>query len=138
MALDNFWTPDKVRDLQSGIDQGLTATKIAKCLGTTKNSVISKCARLELKLQFRVIAAAKREVREIGQIDNKWVPYGRPRKEDFLPYDGPTSMERLDALNRHMDEAMALPVKHRKDPGPYTKHLERDAPRPSWSLLLTD
>ncbi len=98
-----FWTPDKVRDLRSGIDQGLTATKIAERLGTTKNTVIGKCLRSNLKLQFRVMQESKREVREIGLADFKWARYSRPRKEDFLPYDGPTSMERLDAYHRTMD-----------------------------------
>ena len=98
-----FWTPNKVRDLQSGIDQGLTATKIAERLGATKNTVIGKCARLKLKLPFRVLEAAKREAREAGKIDHKWAPYSRPRKDDFLDYDGPTSMERLDAFHRTMD-----------------------------------
>ena len=58
----SFWSQERENALRIGVDRGLSASAIAALLGCSKNVVIGKAHRLEVKLHGAALGGGKAEI----------------------------------------------------------------------------
>lgn len=89
------WTEDKIKKLKKMWQVGKPTAEIAKTLGMSKNSIIGKVHRLNLKVRpspikvekIKVKKTPQKVIEKVGLMDLKlntcrW-PIGDPKDEDF-------------------------------------------------------
>ena len=110
------WTEDKIKKLKKMWQVGKPTAEIAKTLGMSKNSIIGKVHRLNLKVRPSPIKAdttktkttPKKVIEKIGLMDLKlttcrW-PIGDPKDEDFC-FCGKQTMTGKPYCQKHCQEA---------------------------------
>ena len=110
------WTEDKIKKLKKMWQAGKPTAEIAKALGMSKNSIIGKVHRLNLKVRPSPIkaettkpqATPKKVVEKIGLMDLKlttcrW-PIGDPTDEDFC-FCGKQTVTGKPYCEKHCQEA---------------------------------
>lgn len=110
------WTEDKIKKLKKMWQAGKPTAEIAKTLGMSKNSIIGKVHRLNLKVRPSPIktettkpkAITKKIVEKIGLMDLKlttcrW-PIGNPKDEDFC-FCGKQTVTGKPYCQKHCQEA---------------------------------
>ena len=120
------WTEDKIKKLKKMWQVGKPTAEIAKALGMSKNSIIGKVHRLNLKVRPSPIKVEKvkpkkstqKTIEKVGLMDLKlntcrW-PIGDPKDENFC-FCGKQTVTGKPYCQQHCQEAYVNVVAEEKE-----------------------